>query len=144
MLFAAATPLLARPSAPAQLAMEAYIWQQYAARQGKNLGQVLDDVFPMAQSAGFTNVELNDGFFERSLRDRVLELVRSNKLRLPSVYVGGVMHEDGFAEETIKHAVEIARICAPFDCKAVVHNPNPKKGAVPKTDAESQHSNARA
>jgi hypothetical protein len=131
MLFAGATPLLARSSRSARLAMEAYIWQQYAARQGKNLDDVLDEVFPMAQSAGFTNVELNDVFFEPSPRNRVLALVRSNKLRLPSVYVGGVMHEEGSAEQTIKHAVEIARICASFWLQSCCAQSQSEKGGRP-------------
>src|SRR4051812_45610600 len=75
------------------VALEGYIWQQYAQRQKKKLADVLDEVIPMARRAGYRNVELNQEFFTPGLRDRVIHLVRENSLSMPSVYVGGVMHE---------------------------------------------------
>jgi inosose dehydratase len=74
-------------------------------------------------------------FFTAELREKVLSLVRANNLAMPSVYVGGVMHESHAADATISSALEIAGICKPFGCVAVVHNPSPKPGAE-KTDEE--------
>jgi inosose dehydratase len=96
---------------------------------------VLDEVLPMAAHAGFRNIELNQAFFTPELHDKVLSLVKANGLQMPSVYVGGVMHESHGADETIASALEIAGICKPFGCVAVVHNPSPKPGAE-KTDEE--------
>ena len=45
------------------MSVEAYIFQQYAARQKKPLGDVMAEVFGMARTAGFHNIELNHGFF---------------------------------------------------------------------------------
>ena len=128
--------LLAAKSHRSQLSVESYVFQQYAARQKKPLGDVLAEVIPMASTAGFRYIELNQEFFVPALRDRLLSLIRANELTMPSVYAGGAMHEPGLAEQTIQHALEIGAICKPFGCEAVVNNPNPKPGGAPKSDEE--------
>jgi inosose dehydratase len=125
----------AAPSS-SRLSVEAYIFQQYAARQHKKLGDVLDEVLDMTRKAGFRNIELNQEFFAPEFRDRTLALLQSNGLSMPSVYVGGAMHETALADKTIQHALEIGAICKPFGCKAVVNNPDPKPGGAEKSDAE--------
>ena len=119
-----------------KLSVEGYIFQQYAERQQKKLADVLDEIFAMARRAGFHNIELNQGFLTPELRSRVLELVQANGLRMPSVYVGGVMHQRSLAERTISQALEIAFLCKNSGCRAVINNPDPKPHDVPKTDAE--------
>jgi inosose dehydratase len=136
MVAAGAGVLLATESPAPQLAVEAYIFQQYALRQKKQLKDVIGEVLPMARDAGFRNIELNQEFLSPDLRDRVLSLVRSNGLSMPSVYVGGPMHQPPLAEETIKRVLEIAGICQPFGCNAVVHNPDPKPYGDRKGDEE--------
>jgi len=128
--------LLAWAKQPSQLAVEAYIFQQYAAREKKPLGDVLDEVIPMARNAGFRHIELNQEFFTPPLRNHVLRLLRANGLTMPSVYVGGPMHDPALAESTIDRALEIAAICKPFGCAAVVHNPAPKPQGERKGDQE--------
>jgi inosose dehydratase len=120
----------------AQLSMEGYIWQQYAERQNKQLGDLLDEIFPMARNAGFHNVELNQAYFTPELRERVERLIRANGLAMPSVYVGGAMHEEEAAAKTTQLAFEIAAICRPFGCRAVINNPDPKPNHARKSDAE--------
>ena len=55
---------------------------------------------------------------------------------MPSLYVGGSMHERAGADRTIARALEFGNLCAPFGCKAIVNNPDPKDGDTLKTDAE--------
>jgi sugar phosphate isomerase/epimerase len=136
LLLAGASGSLATLAKQSQLAVEAYIFQQYAARQKKALGDVLDEVIPMARNAGFRHIELNQEFFTPPVRDRVLRLLRANELTMPSVYVGGPMHDPALAESTIEHALAIAGICKPFGCMAVVHNPDPKPQGERKGDQE--------
>jgi inosose dehydratase len=133
---AAVLGLAARRFGTSRLSVEGYIFQQYAERQRKTLAGVLDKIFPMARRAGFQNIELNQGFLTPDLRSRVLELVNANGLRMPSVYVGGAMHQRGLAERTIKQAIEIAALCKSHGCRAIINNPDPKPNDVPKTDAE--------
>jgi len=118
------------------MSVEGYIFQQYAARQKKPLSEIVEGAFAMARAAGFHNIEINQAFFEASMRDRTLASLRANGLRMPSVYVGGAMHQENLAEQTIARALEIAALCQPFGCQAVVNNPDPKPPPAHKTDDE--------
>jgi inosose dehydratase len=128
--------LLAANSERLQLSVEAYIYQQYAERQHKKLGDVLADVLGMTRRAGFRNIELNAEFFAPGLREQTLSLIRANGLHMPSVYSGGALHDRRLAKQTGERALAIAKLCQPFGCKAVVCNADPKKGGAEKTDAE--------
>jgi sugar phosphate isomerase/epimerase len=90
----------------------------------------------MARAAGFKNIELNPAFFAPEMRERILSLLRSQGLLMPSLYVGGPMHEKDGADRTIATALELGHLCTPFGCKAIVNNPDPKPGEASKTDAE--------
>jgi len=109
---------------------------QYAQRQHKTLGECLDETIPMARQAGFKNVELNQSFFTPELRGRVRDLLISNHLKLPAVYVGGPMHSRELASRTMQQALEIGAFCKPLGCSAVINNPNPKPGRARKSDGE--------
>jgi inosose dehydratase len=136
LVASAAAPLLNAAAKHFDLSVEGYIFQQYAGRSNKKLEDVIDEVIPMARKAGFQNIELNPGFFAAEIRDRVLALIRSQQLRMPSVYVGGAMHTREAADQTIATALDIGKLCAPFGCKGIVNNPDPKHADEPKTDAE--------
>ncbi len=135
-MFAASSSLLAGAAADSRMSVEGYIFQQYAQSRKKPLGDVLSEVFGMAREAGFRDIELNSSFFAPPIREKALALLRSNGLAMPSVYVGGAMHEKTLADKTIAEALEIGKICAPLGCKAIVTNPDPKRGDNDKTDAE--------
>lgn len=121
---------------PSRLSVEGYIWQNMAARAKKPLAEMLDELFATAPHAGFENIELNHGFFTAELRERVRGLTRKFKLRMPSVYVGGAMHEEVAAARTIASALEIGGICKEFGCVAIVNNPDPKPQNALKTEQE--------
>jgi inosose dehydratase len=127
---------LAEGGLPFELSVEGYIFQQYAQRNKKSLAEVIPEVLRMASAAGFKNIELNQAFFTPDIRDRTLSLLDSLKLRMPSIYVGGVMHSEEGVRQTIAAAMEYANLAAPFGCKGVVNNPDPKAGGQPKTDEE--------
>ncbi len=118
------------------LAVEGYIFQQYAQSVKQSLEKVIGQLLPMARAAGFRNIELSPAFFAKEMRERVLDLIRSEGLRMPSLYVGGSLHERTGADRTIATALEVGSLCVPFGCKAIVNNPDPKPGDVSKTDAE--------
>jgi sugar phosphate isomerase/epimerase len=137
LLTALAAPLaLAKSPARYEIAIEGYIFQQYAEKKKKPLAEIIPEVLPMARAAGFANIELNPAFFTLAVRSRTLALLTSLGLRMPSIYVGGPMHTVDDASRTIASAIEYARMAAPFGCKGVVNNPDPKPGGAPKTDAE--------
>ena len=132
----AAAPALSAATGGSAIAVEGYIFQQYAQSLKKPLEAVVGEVLPMARAAGFRNIELNNGFFPPADRQRILSLIRMEDLRMPSLYVGGPMHEEDAAEKTIATALELGDLCRPFGCQAIVNNPDPKPGGIPKTDAE--------
>ncbi|MGH9656467.1 MAG: sugar phosphate isomerase/epimerase family protein [Bryobacteraceae bacterium] len=119
-----------------KMAVEGYIFEQYAQRLHKPLESIMEQVLSMARDAGFKNIELAPAFFPPDGREKTLSILRAQHLRMLSVYVGGVLHEKAGADKTIQRALEFADLCHPFGCKAVVTNPDPKPGGVPKTDAE--------
>lgn len=123
-------------SSPSHLSVEGYIWQQHMKAKGKNLGDGLVEFFETVRKAGFRSVELSNAFLTADLRDRVIELIQSNGLYMPSIYVGGAMHEAQLAEATIAQSLEIARFCKKVGCRAVIGDPRSKAGDVEKTDAE--------
>jgi inosose dehydratase len=136
LLAGASTALWAADVYHTNLGMEAYIFQQYAQRRHKKLGDVLSEVIPMARDAGFHNIELNAEFFSPELKAKTLSLIRSSGLQMPSVYSGGAMHEAALADETIQRGLDIGKECQPFGCVAVVCNANPKGAGIEKTDQE--------
>jgi inosose dehydratase len=119
-----------------KMSVEAYIFQQYAQSLKKPLGAVLPQVFEMTKSAGFRNIELNNSFFADPVREKTISLIRSLGLQMPSCYVGGAMHEQSKADETIAKALVVGDLCRPFGCKAIVTNPDPKPDEGEKTDRE--------
>jgi sugar phosphate isomerase/epimerase len=133
---AAANVLRAAGKEQSRLSLEGYIWQNYASREKKPLAELLDELFATAPYAGFRNIELNHGFFSPELKDRVIELTRLNHLLMPSVYVGGTMHEKEPADQTIARALEIGALCKEFQCRVIVNNPDTKKAQGRKTDGE--------
>lgn len=137
-LLACATTSEAAParSHGSRMSMESYIFQQYVGTKKEKLGDDLDQLFAMAHDAGFHNIELNNGFFAGDMRDRVVGIVQSHGLMMPSVYVGGAMHDEALADATITESLAIARLCKPAGCHAVVGDPSPKQGQAEKTDAE--------
>jgi len=119
-----------------RLSLEGNLWQNYAAREKKPLAELLDELFAGAVYAGFQNIELNHGFFSPALKERVIAVTRSHRLRMPSVYVGGAMHERELADQTIARATEIGLVCQEFECGAIVNNPDTKPANGRKSDAE--------
>jgi sugar phosphate isomerase/epimerase len=136
LLAGAAGFVCAAGNQTSRLSLEGYIWQNYASREKKPLVDLLKDLFAGASYAGFQNIELNDGFFGPALKSHAIELTRSNGLLMPSVYVGGTMHERELADKTIERALEIGSLCKQFRCEAIVHNPNTKAAQGRKTDDE--------
>jgi sugar phosphate isomerase/epimerase len=136
LLAATAASVCSAAQQMSALAVEGYIFQQYAQSLKRPLQDVIGQVLPMARAAGFKNIELNPAFFAPEMRERILSLLRSQGLLMPSLYVGGPMHKKDGADRTIATALELGHLCTPFGCRAIVNNPDPKPGEASKTDAE--------
>jgi sugar phosphate isomerase/epimerase len=128
----------AAEAAPARsrVSVEGYIFEQYVARKKETLADGLDEIFAIILGAGFHYIELNNGFIAPDLRARVLSLIQSNRLSMPSIYVGGAMHDELLAEKTIADSLETAQCFKSAGCRAIVGDPSPKQGGAEKTEAE--------
>jgi inosose dehydratase len=136
LITAAAVNAWSAAPSKSKLSVEGYIFEQYAQALKRPLMEVIDHVLPMARAAEFRNIELNSHFFPPNRRQRTLSIIRQQGLSMPSLYVGGSMHERHGADRTIATALEFGSLCAPFGCTAIVNNPDPKPGDAPKTNTE--------
>jgi len=136
LAFTGASAFAAAARKPPTLSVEVYIWLQHLQNGKQTLAEGMDTIFPEARAAGFRNIELNADFFSPELAPRTLALLKANRLSMPSVYVGGVMHETAAADDTIRRALDVAGRAKAAGLQAVVNNPNPKKNREPKTDDE--------
>jgi hypothetical protein len=62
------------------MAVEGYIFQQYAESLKRPLQEVMGEVLALARAAGFRNIELSPAFFPPEGRDRTLSIIRSQGL----------------------------------------------------------------
>ena len=93
------------------MAVEGYIFQQYAQSLKQPLEAVIPQALRMVRTAGFRNIELNTAFLLPPQRAQTLSIIRSNGLQMPSMYVGGAMHEESKADQTISKALEFGDVC---------------------------------
>ncbi len=144
-LFGSLLALSAWPSArllgqgratPSPLSVEGYIYIQQQARLKQTLAEGIDTFFDTVRDAGFQRIELSDPFMTPDLRSRVLDGLATRGLSMPSIYVGGAMHEERLADDTIARSIDIAKACRAVGCRAIVGNPSPKAASAEKTDDE--------
>ena len=134
-LFLGDSGAIAAASDSSRLSVEVYIWLELLARQHRPLSDGMAEIFSTAQAAGFRNIELNADFFTAELSARTLSLLKRNRLRAPSVYVGGAMHETVAGGETERLALSTFTAATGAGCKAIVCDPSPKPVGE-KTDRE--------
>lgn len=121
---------------PSPLSVEGYIYIQQQARLKQTLAEGIDTFFDTVRDAGFQRIELSDPFMTPDLRSRVLDGLATRGLSMPSIYVGGAMHEERLADDTIARSIDIAKACRAVGCRAIVGNPSPKAASAEKTDDE--------
>jgi inosose dehydratase len=103
-----------------------YVWTQQKAS--------IEDSLAGIQQAGYTRVELMSQMFAPEMRERTAVALKANRLELFSAYLGGPMHEEAGAEQTIAKALEMADVVQPLGAHLVNINPNPIKER--KTDEQ--------
>ncbi len=121
---------------PSRLAVEIYIWEELLQRERRSLSEGLPEIFSNARAAGFSAIELSDPFFAPPLREPTLALLRQNRMSVPSVYLGGAMHEEAVGAQTIQRGLATFAAARPAGCHAMVCDPSPKPGDGEKTDEE--------
>jgi inosose dehydratase len=115
------------------LATAIYVWTQQKAS--------IEDSLAGIKRAGYTRVELMSRMFSPEMRQRTAAGLKATGLELFSSYIGGTMHQEPDASETISEALAMADVVKPLGAHLINVNPSPIKER--KTD-EQLETQARA
>lgn len=132
---AAAVPLAAPRYRP-QLAAGCYVWTQVFNARKQTLAEAMPEMFADLRAAGYKRVELMQQFFTPERRGRTTDLAQTNRIEIPIVYAGGVMHEAEQAQRTIEQVQELADFVIRLGTRLIDVNPNPKADREAKTAGE--------
>lgn len=88
-----------------------YGWGQYYQREGKNLGDHMDEVLSALRDAGYDYAEgtMDSGNPENNIR--FAEKLKARGLKPVALYTGGRLHEQPAAEKTSKALLVAAKVC---------------------------------
>lgn len=118
------------------LSVQAYIWIQHFDAAKKPLADGVEEMLAGFKTAGYSNVDLNDGFVDAELRERTFGLLKKFNLKMPTFYANSTLHEARRAEPSIKTIVELAQATKEAGVRGIVTNPSPKPNQGRKSDEE--------
>jgi hypothetical protein len=95
------------------MAVEGYIFQQYAESLKRPLQEVMGEVLALARAAGFRNIELSPAFFPPEGRDRTLSIIRSQGLLMLRCMSARSMHERGGADDAPPFRIRVGKSSRP-------------------------------
>lgn len=113
------------------LATNAYSWQVFYQREGRNFAGSLDAGLKDVAASGLNGFEPGVGGTE-DLRT-LLPLLKKHGLEMRSVYVNSTLHEPAAADRSIEQILATARAVKPFGTRIIVTNPNPLRWGGPRT-----------
>ena len=97
-------------------------WSQYYGDRNEDVNEHLDEVFATLSEAGIGAWE--DSLASEEAADRLGTLLAKFGLKLPSVYAGGVLHEDDWPK-TVESMIQQAKWAKNLGATILVSNPNP-------------------
>jgi inosose dehydratase len=128
----AASALSAEPRKPL-VGSQLYGWGQYYQREGKKLGEHLDEIFSALRDAGYDYAEHSlSGNPEDNYK--LGERMKDKGLRPVSFYTGGTLHDAAKAEATVKQLIAGAK--GAREAGFTIVNCNPDPIGRDKTDEE--------
>jgi len=124
------------------LATNAYSWQVFYQREGRNFAATLEAGLQDVVASGLDGFEPGAGGTEEVRT--LLPLLKRHGLDMRSLYVNSSLHEAAEAERSIAQILAVAREVKPFGTRIIVTNPNPIRWGGPenKTDAQLQTQSA--
>lgn len=126
---AAGTPSL-------HLATNAYSWQVFYQREGRNFAAALDTGLADVVASGLNGFEPGAGGTE-DVRP-LLPLLQRHGLEMRSLYVNSSLHEAAEADRSITQILAVAREVKPFGTRIIVTNPNPIRWGGPENKNDAQ------
>lgn len=118
------------------LATNAYSWQVFYQREGKDFNASLETGFADVAASGLNGFEPGAGGPE--VVERMVPLLKQHGLELRSVYVNSSLHTEADAEKSLGQILAVAKAAKAVGTRIIVTNPNPLRwgGAETKDDAQ--------
>ena len=121
---------------PVEVSTNTYPWGTFATRDGRAFQPRSDETLDAIAAAGLTG-------YEPALTD-VAELdglgprLQARGLRMPSLYAGSELHDEGLAPASAEHVLRIARRAATMGTRIIVTNPTPIRWGGPENKNDAQ------
>ena len=121
---------------PFPISCNSYNWFTFYGRQNKNWGENLDESFAELVETGIPAYE--PSFSSAEEVKKMIPYLQKYQIKMPSVYIGTVLHDDAEAKKSIETVLAIADEIKKVGTKIVVTNPNPLSwgGDLLKSDAQ--------
>lgn len=140
--FIAAMPVLgliqkferAKESFP--ISSNSYNWGTFYGRENKNWGENLEADMAEYTKTGLQAYEPSLGSADEA--KKLIAVLKKYNIKMPSVYIGSVLHEKEQIEKSIKNILEIAAVVKNYGTKIIVTNPNPIAWGSEKLKTDEQ------
>lgn len=121
---------------PLHLASNAYSWQVFYQREGRDFGAALDEGLKDVAASGLQGFE--PGVGGTADLSRLVPLLKKHGLGMRSLYVNSSLHTEGDAEKSIADILTVAREAKAAGAKIIVTNPNPLRWGGPENKDDAQ------
>jgi inosose dehydratase len=111
------------PAYPYPISSNAYNWITFYGRQNKNWGEDLNECFMALAKTGIPAYEPSFGNAQEVIK--LVPFLKKYNIKMPSVYIGTVLHDETEAKNSIASVLAIADEIKKLGAKIVVTNPNP-------------------
>lgn len=118
------------------ISSNSYNWGTFYDREGKNWGANLEADMIEYVKTGLQAYE--PSLSNASEARKIIEVLKKHKIKMPSVYIGSVLHEKDEIQKSIKNIQEIADVVKRYGTKIIVTNPNPIAWGSEKLKTDEQ------
>jgi inosose dehydratase len=118
------------------ISSNSYNWGTFYGRENKNWGENLDADMAVYVKTGLQAYEPSLGSAEEATK--LIAVLKKYHIKMPSVYIGSVLHEEEQVEKSIKTILEIAEVVKNYGTKIIVTNPNPIAWGSDKLKSDEQ------
>jgi inosose dehydratase len=121
---------------PLDVSSNTYPWGTFASRDGRPFEARSDETMAAMAAAGLTGYE--PAVTEAAELDGLGPRLRAHGLRMPSLYVSSLLHDEATSAAGVERALGVARRAAELGVRILVTNPSPIRWGGPenKTDAQ--------
>lgn len=118
------------------ISSNSYNWGTFYGRENKNWGENLDSDIAEYKKTGLQAYEPSLGSAGEA--KNLIAVLKKYDIKMPSVYIGSVLHERDEIEKSIKNILEIVDVVKKYGTKIIVTNPNPIAWGSDKLKTDEQ------